>query len=264
MTPRTLGYAVLAYAALTSVAALSLVKLAFGQWRFFWLELGEATAWLALVAGGYGLVLGRSWSRSVALFAAAASGLISALGTIALWWVNPDPAILVRVLGSLPPMVLLFVLVRRLPPPERWTLFEPFHGVRPSSTPRIDLAYACFAWVAFVFCAAPIASFIPVDITTAQVVGMIIGIPVLLATLAVGGIALVLSIIEWSIWPLKTMSLLIASLLLLFLAWEEWNVVGANVVFAWYGISTAILVGFCVRWFAFARRRALSTPPFLA
>jgi hypothetical protein len=80
-----------------------------------------------------------------------------------------------------------------------------------------------------------------------------------LATLAAGVAAVVLSIVEWRECPLVTMTAVSASMLLLFVAEDEWNLVGGDVALAWYAGSTAALIFFCTRWFAFTRRRATQT-----
>jgi len=123
-------------------------------------------------------------------------------------------------------------------------------------SPRIDLAYGCFAWIALVLCAVPLMSFLPLDFTTAQVLGMVVGIPVALATLAAGLAAVVLSIVEWREWHLMTMSAASISMVLIFLAEDEWKLVGRDFAFTWYVCATAFLVFLCVRWFALTRRRA--------
>jgi hypothetical protein len=85
---------------------------------------------------------------------------------------------------------------------------------------------------------------------------MVVGLPIAMATLAVGLAGVVLSLAQWREWPLLTMSAITASILLVFLAEDEWKLVGKDVALAWYVGSTAVLILFCARWFAFTRRRA--------
>ncbi|MFZ1989777.1 MAG: hypothetical protein WAW96_08390, partial [Alphaproteobacteria bacterium] len=120
---------------------------------------------------------------------------------------------------------------------------------------RIDLAYGCFAWIALVLCASLLLSFVPMDPSTSEGFGMLIGMPVALAMLAAGLVAVVLSIIEWRTWPLVTMSAVVVSMLLMLIAEVEWKLVSEDVSRAWYIGSTALLVFLCARWFAFARKR---------
>jgi len=102
-------------------------------------------------------------------------------------------------------------------------------------------------------------SLLSLDDSTVQGLGMVVGIPVALATLAAGLAAIVLSVIEWRVWPLVTMSAASVSMLLVLLAENEWKLVGGDVARIWYIGLTALLVFLCVRWFAFTRRRATRT-----
>ena len=260
MNQRILGYAVLVYAALTSGIVLDLVSFTLGQWNDEWWVFGDAALWLAFVSGGFGLIFRKSWSRLVLLFAAGASVVLGILVMVFLsGWDNPLEVALLSALGFLPP-VAIFVGALSLPVPATW-------HAQPSSDPtvkrvvstRIDLAYGCFAWIALVLCAVLLISLLPLDFTTGQALGMLVGIPVALATLAAGLAAVVLSIIEWREWPLMTMSAASISILLMFIAEDEWKLVGGDVALTWYIGATAILVFLCIRWFALTRRRAIQT-----
>lgn len=254
MKPRTLGYLVLVYAALTPAAVHGLIQGNYGWWM-----VGDTALWLAFVSGGFGLIFGRAWSRLVLLVAAAVSVVQSIVGLLffpdagtpldTVLFVAPFIA-----LGILPPVVI-FVGALRLPAPAAWQ-------VQPSSepvakrvvSPRIDLAYGCFAWIALSICALALMSVLPTGI--GQVLGMVVGIPIGIATLAVGPVAVVLSILEWRQWPLVTMSAVSASMLLVYIAEEAWQLVGGDVAIIWFVGSTALMVFLCLRWFAFTRRRA--------
>ncbi|HUF54553.1 MAG TPA: hypothetical protein VMR52_12390 [Dehalococcoidia bacterium] len=255
MKARILGYAVLVYAALTSGVVLDLVRFILKPGSGGWWALGDSVLWLAFVSGGFGLIFGRAWSRLVLLVAAAAAVVQSIVGMVFLSESGtPMEAVLINAVMILPP-VAIFVGALSLPAPAAWE-------VQPSSGPaaqrvvstRKDLAYGCFVWIAFVLCAVPLMSLLPLDFTTRQVLGMLVGIPVALATLAAGLAAVVLSIVEWREWPLVTMSAVSASMLLFIIAEDEWNLVGGDVALAWYVGSTAVLIFFCARWFAFTRR----------
>lgn len=260
MSPRILGYAVLVYAALTSGTVLHLVRFTLGQWSDGWWTLGGAVLWLAYVSGGFGLIFGRAWSRLVLLVAAAASVVQGIVGMVFLSGLGiPLEAVSFNALMILPP-VAIFVGALSLPVPAAWQV-QPSSGsvAKRVVSPRIDLAYGCFAWIALVLCAVPLISLLPLNPTAAQVLGMLVGIPVALATLAAGLAAVVLSIVEWREWPLPSMSAVSASTLLIFIAEDEWKLVGGDVALTWYVGSTALLVFLCVRWFAFTRRRATQT-----
>jgi hypothetical protein len=260
MKPRTLGYAVLVYAALTSGVVLGLVSFILTLGSDGWWVVGDTALWLAFVSGGFGLIFGRAWSRLVLLVAAAVSVVQSIAGILFLSDVGiPLGAVLFDALMILPP-VAIFVGALSLPAPAAWQ-------IQPSSepvakrvvSPRIDLAYGCFAWIALMICAVPLMSVLPLDFTTGQVLGMLVGIPVALATLVAGIVAVVLSIVEWRQWALVTMSAVSASMLLVFIAEDEWKLVGGDVALTWYVGSTALMVFLCLRWFAFTRRRATQT-----
>ncbi len=120
---------------------------------------------------------------------------------------------------------------------------------------NLDIAYGCFAWIAVVLSATPLLSILPLDITTIQVLGMVFGIPIAMATLAAGLAGVALSVVQWKEWPLLVMSVITVSILLVFLAVDEWKLVGERVALAWYIASTVVLVFLCVRWFMFVRRR---------
>jgi len=261
VSPRILGYAVLVYAALTSGTVLYLVRYTLGQSNDGWWALADSALWLAFVSGGFGLIFGKSWSRSALQFAAAASVVQSILGKVFLSGLDiPLEAVIFIALGILPP-IAIFAGTLSLPAPAAWQ-------AKPSSGPiaervissRIDLAYGCFAWVALVLCAVPLMSLLPLSITTVQVPGMLVGIPVALATLAAGLAAAVLSIVERREWPLMSMTAASTSMLLIFIAEDEWKLVSGDIALTWYVGATAILVFLCVRWFAFTRRRATQTP----
>ena len=260
MSPRILGYAVLVYAAFTSGTVLDLVRITLGPWNGGWWVLGNTALWLAFVSGGFGLIFRKSWSRLVLLFGAAVSVVQGIVAIVFLSGLDiPLEAVLFNALAILPPVAIL-VGTLSLPPPAAWHT-QPTSGspVKRVVSLRIHLAYGCFAWIALVLCAIPLMSVLPLEFTTKQVLGMLIGIPVALATLAAGLAAVVLSIIEWREWPLITMSAASISMLLMFFAEDEWKIVGGNFALAWYIFATSVLLFFCVRWFALTRRRGMQT-----
>lgn len=258
MSPRILGCGVLVYAAFTFGTVLDFVRITLGPWNGGWLVLGNSGLWLAFVSGGFGLIFGKSWSRLVLLFAAAVSVVLGILEMVFLSVsdIPLEAVLLITTLGILPPVAIL-VGTLSLPAAAAWHA-QPSSGpvAKRVVSPRIDLAYGCFAWIALVLCAVPLMSFLPLDFTTAQVLGMVVGIPVALATLAAGLAAVVLSIVEWREWHLMTMSAASISMVLIFLAEDEWKLVGRDFAFTWYVCATAFLVFLCVRWFALTRRRA--------
>ena len=251
MSHRILGFGVLVYAAFKSNAALDLVSITLGPWDAgrmvsSWVLLGNSVLWLAFVSGGVGLIFGKSWSRLVLLVAAAVSVVLGLLGMVFLSnWDMPLEVVSRNALQILPEFAILVgTLTLRRPASER------------AVSPSIDLAYGCFAWIAFVLCALPIALSLPLDFTTSQVLQMTVGFPVAMSTLAAGLAAVVLSIIKWREWPLMTMSAASISLFLVILAGVGWELVGEIFMAVWYVPVTALMVFFCIRWFAVTRRRA--------
>ncbi len=141
-----------------------------------------------------------------------------------------------------------------VPTTERGKQLRPVaRGAAPSG---LDRAYGCFAWIAFVICAVALFSVLVQDNNTRNALGMLIGIPFALTAVAAGVVGLVLSVVHWREWPLLLMSAVVASMILAFLAKEEWNLVGEGFVDAWCTCATAVLIFFCARWFAFTRSRA--------
>ncbi len=240
MSPRILGFAVLVFAAFKFNAAFGLASIIFGGWDAgrlvsSWDLLGDSVLWFAFVSGGVGLIFGKSWSRLVLLVAAAVS-LVGLLGMVFLS--NWDILNALRILPEFAILVGTLTLGRS--------------ASKRAASPSIDLAYGCFAWIAFVLCALPIALSLPLDFTTSQVLQMTVGFPVYMSAHAAGLAAVVLSIIKWREWPLMTMSAASISLFLVIPAVVEWGLVGE----IWYVLVTAFMVFFCVRWFAVTGRRA--------
>jgi hypothetical protein len=120
----------------------------------------------------------------------------------------------------------------------------------------LDLAYGCFSLIAFVIIAVTIVQLLPLDFTTMQSLGMLAGLPLVMAAIAAGVVGTVLSFMRWREWPLLIMAALSASMVVVFLAEDEWKLVSGRVETAWSVAAAGALVLFCVRWFAFVRRRA--------
>ena len=253
-----MGYAVLLYAVVVSPGPL-LGSLQFisGQTASIWLVL-DVVFWLGLVGGSVGLIRGRAWGRLAVMVAAAASIASGVIGLAAFWDSglkgHSESSVPGVVLEMLPSVVILLAVFRLRTP----QIDQPRSASSaPASAfqPLRDLTYACFAWVAIVLGAAPLLEFLPIDATTGQVLGMVFGIPLTLATLAVGLAGIVLSVVQWREWPLQVMSGLLVSLLLVFLMADEWKVVSGPLARGWYIAATLGVVSLCVRWFAFARNK---------
>src|SRR5437016_11730884 len=94
---------------------------------------------------------------------------------------------------------------------------------------ELDLAYGCFSLIAFTICAAVILPVLPLDVTTQQGLAMLVGLPLAMAALGGGLVGAGLAIMHWREWPLLIMSALSASMLAVFLAEDQWNLVSVRV-----------------------------------
>lgn len=261
MTPRVLGYAVLLYAAFTSSAGLRLVGLAMGHWDGDWRAFSDAGLWLSFVVGGGGLIGGRAWGRVVLLVAAVASALTGVLDMVFFWSAGILLASLSSVLTILV-SVAIVIGVRRLPTPAAPKVQTSFAQTdKRVVSHRIDLAYGCFAWIAVAMWFEELGKILPIDPDFGQFLFMLLWVPILFATLFATVAAFVISISEWREWPLVIMTGTIASMLVIFLAVDERGMGSSYVEPVWYVGGSAILVAFCTRWFAFARRRQPAYTP---
>jgi hypothetical protein len=220
-----------------------------------WL-IADAALWLGYLSAGLGLVFGRTWSRMVLLVTSAVSLIVNIVTDIdpAAFWTLARAAtpagllvgalwILARV--GIPAALLVGALKLRLPESHEIET-PPASGARKAASAGLDVAYACFSWIALVTCAALIFS--------------VLGWPEPLldtlytwSTLAVGLAAVVLSVVHWREWPLLIMLATIFSMPVVLSVPGE---LLQAVVPSWLACSAAVLVFFCVRWFAFARKRA--------
>lgn len=261
MTPRLLGYAVLLYAVFTSSAGLRLVWLAIGHWDGDWWAISDSGLWLLFIVGGVGLTGDRAWARNVLLTAAVASALTGVLAIVLLW----NAGMLLVGLSSILTIlvsVAIVIGVRRLPvrdAPKVQTSFA--QTDKRVVSHRIDLAYGCFAWIAVAMWFAELGKILPIDPDFGQFLFMLLWVPILFATLFATVAAFVISISEWREWPLVIMTGTIASMLVIFLAVDERGMGSSYVEPVWYVGGSAILVAFCTRWFAFARRRQPAYTP---
>jgi hypothetical protein len=264
MNTRILGYAVLIYAALTSSVPFALLRFILNRGSESWWTVVGAVLWLAYVAAGFGFVFGRAWSRKVLLVASAGSIIeIIASAVILLTSGAPLSSIAPAALWTLPqgviPVAIFVVALKARSPEAREVESAPAPVANTSASPRLDLAYACFSWIALVLFAVGLLPLLSLDYNTGDALGMLVMIPVAMATLLVGLVAVVLSIVLWREWPLLLMSAIIGSMLLVFLVAEEKTLDESGVVTAGYFGATAVLIFLCARWFAFTRRRAMQT-----
>ena len=172
----------------------------------------------------------------------------------------PLPLVFVEMIKVLPPLLILAAALRlqpadadqfRLPDSSR---VAPKTAAPHAEVRSLDRAYGTFSWIAIVSTAASVASKIPMEMGSAQALGMLIGVPLALATLASAVVALAYSIKCFREWPLPVMSMLLVSMLVAIVYGET---VPAGVRFAetWCAMATVALFFFCVRWYGFLRRR---------
>lgn len=122
-------------------------------------------------------------------------------------------------------------------------------------TLSLDLAYTIFSGIWLAICAFWIVAILPVDDDTSLALAWAVMLPATMGIPLVAAAALVLSLTNWREWPLLMVWAVNASMLLVFLAEDHWKLVSPNFAIAWYMGSSAVVVFFCIRWFAFARRR---------
>ena len=127
--------------------------------------------------------------------------------------------------------------------------------------PGIDAAYGLFACFALVLCAQDLFYILPLKGSDLQALAMIFGIPVFLASLPVGLIAIVLSVIHRRERPLLAMSACVVLAFVVLLAQDASSLdVSDQVAFALYNAAAVPMVILCVRWFTSARKRAARHP----
>jgi hypothetical protein len=256
MKPRTLGYAVLFYAVLTSGSLFSLGEAIWQHGSDRWLTIAGVAPWLGYVSGGLGLIYGLAWSRMVLLITSGVMTVVGILGAVVSLWIGiPFLAGIAMAALSILPAVAIFVGAQRLRPPEaREIQPSPAPVTRKAGFSRIDLAYGCFAWIAFAVCAMLLSQvvlyYFPSQKGLEILVLLNFGVPTLAAALA----AMVLSVVHWREWPLLIMTAISGSMLLVFFAQDKWKL-GEGVGLAWFAGCATALVFFCARWFAFTRRR---------
>jgi hypothetical protein len=96
---------------------------------------------------------------------------------------------------------------------------------------------------------------LPLSFDTWQALAMLVGLPLAIGAVGAGVTGTVLSVVLWREWPLAIMAVASISMLLLFLANDEWKTVSDRTELIGCSVATAILFFFCARWFLFRRQR---------
>lgn len=200
-----LGSAVLVYALLTSAALLSVA------WG--WQEALNGALWLGYVLGGFGLIRGKAWGRTLTLVCAGGSlMLVLALPITVeakLNYYSP-----VWILGSLPALAILAsALLVKLPPPQGVELQAPAgmdRKPRISQRTRHDIAYISFIVLGLIAIWTAYWALVDPD---PGVIGFLVlipfGIPLLLALVLGVGLSMVL----WHDFRLITLTVLSMAML---------------------------------------------------
>jgi hypothetical protein len=270
---KTLGWVVIAYAGLQWMSLLQVETVVVGlivnrRLPGAWDESVGAVIWLGLLIGGIGLVRRRAWGRWMVVTAGATTIGVSLVFLIrAVMRASPEasvplPLLVVELLKVLPPLFILVAALRLQSadagefPLRDSSRVTPKPAASHAELRSLDRAYGMFSWIAIVSTAASVASRLHVDMATAQVLGMLIGVPVALATLASVVAGFVYSIKIFHEWPLPVMSMLVVSMLV---AAGYGSAVSGRVrlLEIWFVIATATLLLFCVRWYGFLRRRRM-------
>jgi len=269
LRPKTLGWLIIVYAGLTwiyflQVQAMVLALIMNRRLPGGWYEGVGSVAWLVLLTGGIGLVRRKTWGRwmvvaatafmigvSLVLLMRAVTHLSSE--TSAFW-----PLLELEALKLLPELLIL-VAALRLVFPEADELPRPTASLL-TSTPaapdpnirRLDTAYGMFAWIAIATTGIVVALMIPS--TTTQGLGMLVGVPLVLSTLGAAVAGLVYSVKCFREWPLPVMSMLVVSMPIVVVLWEE---TVPTLFLTWMLIAVAALFFFCVRWYGVLRKRRM-------
>jgi len=107
------------------------------------------------------------------------------------------------------------------------------------------------AWV------EPIGKLLPITPDAGQLLLDLFILPTMLIVLFATPAAIVLSIVERREWPLPIMAVLLISMTYVFLSIDVRGAGsgGSYVGPIWYILGSTVMLAFCVRWFAFKRRR---------
>ncbi|HET9837117.1 MAG TPA: hypothetical protein VFR84_02705 [Candidatus Angelobacter sp.] len=112
----------------------------------------------------------------------------------------------------------------------------------------LDVAYGCFAFIAFALCFGPLLWILPLSEGDREGYGMLLGVPIMFGAFLAGLMGLVLAIVHRSHWQLAAMA--VAGVLFL-LTWA-----GPEDAMEFAAVCYAVLiVSFCVTWFFFLRRK---------
>ena len=114
--------------------------------------------------------------------------------------------------------------------------------------PSLDVAYSCFAFIAFALCFGPLLLVLPLSRGDREGYAMLLGVPIMFGAFLAGIVGLVLAIRHPSHWQLGTMAFAGILFLLTWAGPEDLMEIAAV-------LYTLLIVSFCVSWFFFRRRK---------
>ncbi|MBI5837691.1 MAG: hypothetical protein HZB25_10635 [Candidatus Eisenbacteria bacterium] len=225
---RILGWAMLAYAALTSRTLFRLAAaLGAPDTHDTWPLSLDALLWGLMVVGGLGLVLDRGWSRWVAIFASACSllslvaGVMVSVNMQSKFGMQPlmlRSSLVWAIAGSLPLLVFLVASwkVRVGPPTAAMVAREGGGPITDDRRQRLDMAYGCFlfldAVILFFYVVYKLTAFHKPGDDMTPMMAIFVLVP------AAFGAALTAVLISLMMWRERTLPLLaVATLAVLFL-----------------------------------------------
>lgn len=262
VNPALLGWFVLAYTGVTSGTVLGLLRaLVTRDISGAVIAALESALWVALLAGGIGLVLHRRWGRRLVLLGAGGF-LLASVPTILILRDISAPAFIWAGIGVIPVLVIFLATLRVKRSELAPRVSTPVARLYPevgTYRGKLDIGYVSFLCVALtilVFAAIELLSAAGVQVSegTAAGVRFLVLIPLTLFALAANLVGIVFSLIMWRDWRLPVLAVLSVSSVLAWLAYEELGL--ASYVPASLAVVYVVAsVAFSIRWFLFARRR---------
>lgn len=112
----------------------------------------------------------------------------------------------------------------------------------------LDVAYGCFACIAFALCFGPLLWILPLSQGDREGYAMLLVIPIMLGAFLAGIVGLVLAIVHRSHWQLGAMAVAGVVFLVTWAGPEDIMEVAA-------ALYTLLILSFCGRWFFSLRRK---------
>lgn len=121
--------------------------------------------------------------------------------------------------------------------------------VKPEPSYRsLDVAYGCFACIAFALCFGPILWILPLSRGDREGYAMLLGVPIMFAAFLAGIVGLVLAIRLPGHWQLGTLAVAGVVFLVTWAGPEDIMEIAA-------ALYTLLVLSFCARWFFSLRKK---------